>query len=160
MIVNTIAEYLRRTIQRNDMRVLILLVLLASCQTQEPVARNINTQEYIFVKDNGNTFMRVLPTDWEPVYQGSFMRIDPRHRVLAMDVVLIVPRLPLTVQGKQLMRLVRRKAPRNARSYEVWVSEDTEQLIGASLPRDLIKVAPHTWLRPNEFSIQFVRNIQ
>jgi len=87
------------------------------------------------------------------------MRIDPRHRVLAMDVVLIVPRLPLNIQGKQLMRLMRRKAPRNARSCEIWVPEDTERLIGASLPRDLVKVAPHTWLRPNEFSIQFIRNI-
>lgn len=139
---------------------LFLVAILTSCHTYEPGVTNINTQEYIFVKDNGKTFMRVLPTDWEPVYQGSFMRIDPRHRVLAMDIVLIVPRLPLTIRGKQLMRLQRRKAPRNARSYEVWVSEDTERLIGASLPRDLIQVAPHTWLRPNEFSIQFVRNVQ
>jgi hypothetical protein len=135
-------------------------LLLASCQTQAPVARDINTQEYIFVKDNGHSFMRVLPTEWEPVYEGSFMRIDPRHRVLAMDVILIMPRLPLTIQGKQLMRLMRRTAPRNARGYDLWVTEDTERLIGASLPRDLVKVAPHTWLRPNEFSIQFVRNIQ
>lgn len=142
------------------MRPLLLLFLLVGCQAPEPIVRDVNTQEYFFVKDNGKVFMRVLPTDWEPRYEGAFMRIDPRHRVLGMDVILIYPRQPLDMQGLQLVRLMRRKAPATARSFDVWLPADAERQIGNNTSRDLVQVAPHTWMRPNEFRMQIVRPLQ
>jgi hypothetical protein len=102
--------------------------------------------------------MRVLPADWEPVYEGGFMRIDPRHRVMAMDIMLIEPRIPLNVGDMRMARLLRRMPPTaSRRTFEIWVPADTGRIIGDDPPNDLVQVAPHTWLRPNEFRIQFDR---
>lgn len=142
------------------MRALILLFLLASCESHEVLMQDVNTQEFLIVKDNGHVMHRVLPMDWEPRYEGSFIRIDRNHRVLGMDVILIMPRVQLQLQGLQLVRVFRRTAPSNARSFDIWVPIDSNQLTGASLPRDLVNVGPHTWLRPNEFRFQFTRSLE
>ncbi|MBL7962217.1 MAG: hypothetical protein JNM31_00100 [Flavobacteriales bacterium] len=142
------------------MRYLIFILLLASCEAHESMVSNVNNQEYIFMKENGKTFKRVLPIDWEPRYEGSFIRIDRNQRVLGMDIILIMPRIPVNIQGHQLVRVFRRTAPSNAQSFDIWVPEDAERIIGESMPRDLVKVGPHTWLRPNEFRLQFTRSVQ
>jgi hypothetical protein len=139
------------------MRHLIILVLLFSgCRAYEGIAPD--NQEFVFHLRNGQAFMRVLPADWEPVYQGGFMRIDPNHRVMAMDVMLIKPRIPIVTENMRMVRLLRRMPPSaSRRSYQIWVPGEAERIIGDDPPNDLVQVAPHTWLRPNEFRIQFDR---
>ncbi len=102
--------------------------------------------------------MRVLPNNWEPVYEGSFIRIDPRHRVMAMDILLIQPTSPINVENMRMVRLLRRTAPSQATSYVIWVPKDTDRIIGDDPPNDLKKVAPYTWVRPNEFRVQLDRD--
>jgi hypothetical protein len=139
------------------MRTLIICLLLLGCASQEQFP--IDTQEYVFHMRSGQSFMRVLPADWEPKYEGGFMRIDPRHRVMAMDIMLIEPRIPLEVTNMRMVRLLRRMPPtQNRTTYELWVPADTGRIIGDDPPNDLVQVAPHTWLRPNEFRIQFDRD--
>ncbi len=133
----------------------LFLVLLTACKDQGPLTDN---QELVFTLRSGQSFVRVLPNDWEPVYEGSFIRIDPRHRVMAMDILLIQPTSPANVEGMRMVRLLRRSAPTQASSYVIWVPKDTDQIIGDDPPNDLKKVAPHTWIMPNEFRVQLDRD--
>ncbi len=137
--------------------ILLIVFVMAGCQMQEPLP--LNTQEYIFHLRNGQSFMRVLPTEWEPNYEGGFLRIDPRHRVMAMDVMLIEPRIPLNVSDMRMVKLLRRMPPsKNRRNYQIWVPGSAGRIIGDDPPNDLVKVAPHTWIRPNEFRLQLDRD--
>ncbi len=120
----------------------------------------VNTQEYIFVMANDRAFARVLPTDWKPVYEGGFLRIDQRHRVLAMDVILIQPRIPIEVQGLEMARVFRRSAPSSSTSYDLWVPHDQYIRIGDPTATDLVPVGPQTWIRPNEFRLEFRRPLE
>jgi hypothetical protein len=133
----------------------LLIMLFPACVQQEQLP--IDTQEYIFYLRGAPAFSRVLPADWEPKYEGGFIRIDPRHRVMAQDVLLIAPRFPLKVHEMRMVKLMRRMPPNARATYEIWVPRDTEIIIGDLPPNDLVKVAPHTWLRPNEFNVQFDR---
>lgn len=133
----------------------IAFPLLFACAQQEQLP--IDTQEYIFYMRDAPAFSRVLPADWEPNYQGGFLRIDPRHRVLAQDVLLIAPRFPLNVDGMRMVKLMRRMPPGARATYEIWVPKDAQVIIGDEPPNELKKVAPHTWLVPNEFNVQFDR---
>ena len=135
---------------------LLLPIALIACMQQEQLP--IDTQEYVFHLRNGQAFMRVLPADWEPEYQGEFMRIDPRHRVMAMDILLIQPRVPIEVTGMRMVRLMRRSEPGARGSYTIWAPGDTGEIIGDKPPNNLVKVGPHTWIRPNEFNVQFDRD--
>lgn len=132
-----------------------LFLLFAACKDQGPLTDN---QELVFTLRSGQSFMHVLPNDWEPNYEGSFIRIDPRHRVMAMDILLIQPTSPINVEEMRMVRLLRRVPPSQASSYVIWIPKDAEQIIGDDPPNDLKKIAPYTWIRPNEFRIQLDRN--
>jgi hypothetical protein len=143
------------------MRVMILLlVLLASCKGAAYLEGPVNTQEYVFVLNTGGSFKRVLPTSWKPIYEGGFMRIDPRHRVLAMDVILIQPFFPIEPEYLEMVRVVRNYSSPGAASYLLWVPPGQELFIGDPQFTELIKVAPQTWIRPNEFRLEFRRPIE
>jgi|GEM_PF-2332340 hypothetical protein len=139
------------------MRALTLTCLLCACGNAAYLSGPVDTQEYIFVLNNGGSFMRVLPTDWEPVYEGGFLRIDARHRVMAMDVILIQPRYPIAPDSLEMARVFRNHSSRSAASYDLWVPPGQELHVGAPYRSELIKVAPQTWIRPNEFRIELRR---
>lgn len=139
------------------MRPWLLFVLLVSCKGAAYLDGPVDNQEYVFVLNSGSSFMRVLPTSWEPRYEGSFMRIDARHRVLAMDVILIQPNFPIEPQHLEMVRVVRKFSSTTASSYLLWVPPDTELFIGDAQFAELRKIAPQTWIRPNEFRLEFRR---
>jgi len=132
------------------MRALHFLVLLGLCC---PVAAQslIATQEYVFVLRRGRSFTRVLPIDWEPRHEGAWLRIDPRHRVLGQDVVLIHPGYPLDPHTLESVRVMRRQPTRTAANYVLWLPPGSVLQVGDPQRTELEQVAPHTWLRPNEF---------
>jgi hypothetical protein len=132
-----------------------LLILAAGCMQTEQLPTD--TQEFIFYMRDSPPFSRVLPAVWEPVYEGGFIRIDRRHRIIEQDVLLIAPRFPLEPDGMRMVKLMRRMPPGARATYEIWVPKDAEVIIGDEPPNELKKVAPHTWLRPNEFNVQFDR---
>ena len=135
----------------------LFALLLTGCAAMADTEGPVNTQEFIFVMANDRAFMRVLPTDWQPVYEGGFLRIDKRHRVLAMDIILIQPRIPIDPHGMVMARVFRRSAPANGMSYDLWVPPDQYIRIGDPTATDLVQVAPQTWIRPNEFRLEFRR---
>ncbi len=135
----------------------LLFLLVSSCKGVEFLAGPVDTQEYHFVLNSGGSFMRVLPTDWEPRFEGAYMRIDPRHRVLGMDVILIQPTFPIEPEHLEMVRVVRKFASTKASSYLLWVTPDSELFIGDAQFDELRKVAPQTWIRPNEFRLEFRR---
>ncbi len=139
------------------MRALIFVLLLWACGNTAYLAGPVDNQEYIFVLNSGNSFMRVLPADWEPKYEGSFLRIDARHRVMAIDVILIQPRFPIAPDPLEMARVIRNYSSRNAASYYLWVPPGEELHVGGPHRSELMKVAPHTWIRPNEFRIELRR---
>lgn len=139
------------------MRALILLLLLSACGNAAYLQGPVDNQEYIFVLNSGQSFMRVLPADWEPKYEGGFLRIDPRHRVMAIDVILIQPRFPNEPAGMEMARIFRNYSSRHAASYYLWVPPGQELHVGDPLRSELEQVAPHTWIRPNEFLIELRR---
>ncbi len=139
------------------MRTLLIILLLVSCKSAAYLDGPVDNQEYVFVLNSGRSFMRVLPTGWEPRFEGEFMRIDPRHRVMGIDVILIHPRFPIEPHVLDMVRVIRKYAPSGAASYYLWVPPGTDLNIGDLEARELVHVAPHTWLRPNEFRIEFER---
>ncbi len=145
--------------QLRGMRWLCLL-FLTGCAAMADTEGPVNTQEYIFVMANDRAFMRVLPASWQPVYEGGFLRIDKRHRVLAMDIILIQPRMPIEVNGLEMARVFRRAAPSNTVSYDLWVYTDQYLHIGDPSAGDLVPVGPHTWIRPNAFRVELRRPVK
>lgn len=139
------------------MRALMLPLLLTACGSAAYLAGAVDNQEYVFVLNSGGSFMRVLPTDWEPKYEGAFMRIDPRHRVMAMDVILIQPRYPIKPDSLEMARVFRNRSSRGAASYDLWVPPGQELHVGEPHRSELVPIAPHTWIRPNEFRIELRR---
>lgn len=142
------------------MRALLLLALLIACKGPGFVAGAADDQEYIFVLNSGHSFMRVLPTDWAPVHEGAFMRIDPRHRVLGQDVILIHPRFPINPHDLEQVRVVRRFPGSRAPDYFLWVPPGQELWIGEQDAVELVHVGPQTWIRPNEFRLVFRRPVE
>jgi len=136
----------------------ILLVLLSACTAAAPLAGEVDTQEFIFTQSNGKSFSLVLPADWQPHVEGGFLRINPRNRVLALDVIMIQPRAQLDVRGMQRVRLARRLEPTSgAGQYDLWVDAGMQDMLGSNRTLDLVKFAPQTWLRPNEFRLLLER---
>lgn len=142
------------------MRSFILLILLASCKEAAYLEGPVNNQEYVFVLNTGGSFMRVLPTNWEPRYEGAYMRIDPRHRVLGIDVILIQPNFPIEPQNLEMVRVVRKFSSSAAANYLLWVEPEIELFVGDAQFTELRKVAPQTWIRPNEFRLEFRRPLE
>jgi hypothetical protein len=142
------------------MRVLALLLLLASCKGAAYLEGPVDNQELVFVLNTGASFMRVLPIRWEPRYEGAYMRIDPGHRVLGMDVILIQPRFPIEPHSLEMVRVVRKFASSKAESYYLWVPHGQELFIGDPQFTELRKVGPQTWIRPNEFRLEFRRPLE
>ncbi len=123
-----------------------------------PVGEVVDTQEFIFSQANGKSFVQVLPADWVPQYEGSFLRINNRTRMLALDVLIIRPRVQLDVSGLQWVRLVRRnESVSRSGTYDMWVSAGSQDLLGTNHSLDLVKMAPQTWLRPNDFRLLIER---
>jgi len=142
------------------MRPFLLFLLLASCKGAAYLEGPVNNQEYVFVLNSGGSFMRVLPTDWEPRYEGAYMRIDPRHRVLGIDVILIQPNFPIEPQNLEMVRVVRKFSSSAAANYLLWVPPGEELFIGDPQFTELRQVAPQTWIRPNEFRLEFRRPLE
>lgn len=140
------------------MRWLLSALFAFGCGSSEPVTGTGDTQEFIFITNSGRSFMHVLPGDWVPVYEGGFLRINDRQRIMAMDVIMIRPRVQLNVDGLEFVRLVRRNAS-TARTglFDVWVQAGMPPKIGSDRTQDLVQVAPHTWLRPNDFRLLIER---
>jgi hypothetical protein len=139
------------------MRVLLVLWVLVSCTGPGFVTGAADNQEYIFVLNSGRSFMRVLPTDWHPVYEGAFMRIDPRHRVLGQDVILIHPRFPINPHELEQVRVLRRFASSAAADHLLWVYPGQDLRVGQLDADALVQVGPQTWIRSNEFRLEFRR---
>jgi hypothetical protein len=141
-------------------RLPFILLLLLACRGPAFTSGAVDNQEYVFVLNSGRSFMRVLPTDWEPRYEGEFMRIDPRHRVMGIDVILIHPRFPIDPHSLEMARVVRKFASRGAPSYYLWVPPGQELHIGDAGHSELVPVGPHTWIRPSEFRLEFRRPVE
>ncbi len=140
------------------MRAVILLLLLSACAGTAPLPGEVDTQEYIFSQADGRSFNLVLPADWEPHVEGGFLKINDRNRVLAMDVIMIRPRVPFDVTGLQWVRLARRLTSTSlSAQYDLWVQAGRQELLGTNRSLDLIKMAPQTWLRPNDFRLLLER---
>lgn len=136
------------------MRWLATLTLLVACAGTAPVGEAVNTQEFVFILANGRSFAHILPADWEPQLEGGFIRINDRQRIMAMDVIMIRPRVQLNVDGLTRVRLVRRNESTSASGkYDVWVLSGIQGKIGLDHTQDLVQVAPQTWLRPNDFRL-------
>ena len=135
---------------------LIMLVLLAACKALVPQGA-VDTQEYVFVLHDGRSFMRVLPADWVPRYQGEWMRIDARHRVAGQDVVLVHPHFPIDPHGLEMVRVLRHGPTRGAASHYLWLPPGHGLTVGDPARTDLEHVGPHTWIRPSAFRIAFQR---
>ncbi len=129
------------------------LLLLTSCAGMAPTTA-VDTQEFIFSQADGRSFTLVLPADWSPQVEGGFLRITPRNRVLAMDVIMIRPRVQPTVAGLERVQLARRlSSTSRSAHYDLWVEAGRQELLSANHSLDLIKMGPQTWLRPNDFRL-------
>jgi hypothetical protein len=132
----------------------LVFAFLSACAGSAPLHEEINTQEFIFFTTSGRSFMHVLASDWEPVVENGFLRINDRQRMLAMDVIMIRPRVQLDVTGLEFVRLVRRNESSSASGkFDLWVLAGIQGKIGLDKTLDLVRVAPHTWLRPNDFRL-------
>ncbi len=138
---------------------LALVLFFCSCKAMAPQGA-IDTQEYVFVLNSGRSFMRVLPADWEPVYEGAYMRIDARHRVLAQDVILIHPNFPLDPHHLEMARVIRKAPTRGAATYHLWLPPGQVLHLGDAARTELEPVGPHTWIRPSEFGLEFHRPLE
>lgn len=135
-----------------------MVLLLSACVGTAPLPKEIDTQEFIFFTSSGRSFMHVLQADWEPVIESGFLRINDRQRILAMDVIMIRPRVQLDVTGLELVRVVRRNESTSASGkYDLWVLAGIQGKIGLDKGQDLVRVAPQTWLRPNDFRLLIER---
>lgn len=140
------------------MRSLVFLALLVACAGTAPVGDAVNTQEFIFLQGNGRAFMHILPSNWQPQLEGGFIRIGDRQRIMAMDVIMIRPRVQLDVEGLEQVRLVRRnESTSTSDKYDLWVLAGIQGKIGTDRTLDLVQVAPQTWLRPNDFRLLIER---
>lgn len=118
----------------------------------------IDTQEFVFFTSNGRAFTHVLQASWAPVIEGGFLRINDRQRIMALDVIMIRPRVQLDVEGLEFVRLVRRNESSSASGkYDLWVLSGIQGKIGSDKTQDLVQVAPQTWLRPNDFRLLIER---
>ena len=136
----------------------ILLALLTACAGTAPLPSEVDTQEFIFITNSGRSFSHVLEADWSPVIEGGFLRINNRQRIMAMDVILIRPRAQLDVEGLEFVRLVRRNgSTAGSGLFDLWVQAGMPSKIGSDRTQELVQVAPHTWLRPNDFRLLIER---
>lgn len=137
---------------------MISVISIWACAGTAPLPEEIDTQEFIFFTNSGRSFMHVLQADWEPVIEQGFLRINNRQRMMAMDVIMIRPRVQLDVTGLEFVRLVRRNESTSASGkYDVWVLAGIQGRIGLDKTQDLVRVAPQTWLRPNDFRLLIER---
>ena len=138
--------------------VAILIVLLTACAGTEPLHGEVDTQEFIFITNSGRSFTHVLQADWSPVIEGGFLRINNRQRIMALDVIMIRPRIQFDVEGLEFVRLTRRNGSTSGSGlFDLWVQAGKQELFGTNRTLDLMKMAPQTWLRPNDFRLLLER---
>ena len=136
----------------------ILIVLLTACAGSTPLPGEVDTQEFIFITNSGRSFTHVLQADWSPVIEGGFLRINNRQRIMALDVIMIRPRIQFDVEGLEFVRLTRRNGSTSGSGlFDLWVQAGKQELFGTNRTLDLIKMAPQTWLRPNDFRLLLER---
>ncbi|MBK6831381.1 MAG: hypothetical protein IPG92_11870 [Flavobacteriales bacterium] len=138
--------------------VAILIVLLTACAGTAPLPGEVDTQEFIFITNSGRSFTHVLQADWSPVIEGGFLRINNRQRIMALDVIMIRPRIQFDVEGLEFVRLTRRNGSTSGSGlFDLWVQAGKQELFGTNRTLDLMKMAPQTWLRPNDFRLLLER---
>jgi len=138
--------------------VAILIVLLTACAGSTPLPGEVDTQEFIFITNSGRSFTHVLQADWSPVIEGGFLRINNRQRIMALDVIMIRPRIQFDVEGLEFVRLTRRNGSTSGSGlFDLWVQAGKQELFGTNRTLDLMKMAPQTWLRPNDFRLLLER---
>ena len=136
----------------------VLLVIMGACKSSTPLPGEVGTQEFVFITNSGRSFTHVLPSDWSPVIESGFLRINNRQRIMALDVIMIRPRVQLDVEGLEFVRLVRRNESTAASGkYDLWVLAGIQDKIGLDKSQGLVEVAPQTWLRPNDFRLLIER---
>lgn len=141
------------------MKTATTLLLLTACGAYSGLPDHANTQEFVFNRSNGSSFTLVLPADWQPEYQGAFLLINPRNRVMALDVILIQPRFQLELAGLEFVRLARRnRAATLTGTYDLWLEEGVADRLETNRSQELEQVAPQTWLRANDFRVLLVRD--
>ncbi len=134
--------------------VVLLTVLFSACAGTEPLPGQVDTQEFVFFTNSGGSFSHVLQSDWRPAVEGGFIRINDRQRIMAMDVILIRPRVQLDIEGLVYVRLMRRNGSTSLSGmFDLWVREGSQDMFGTNRSLDLMQVAPQTWLRPNDFRL-------
>lgn len=141
------------------MKAAVLLILTTACGAYSGLPEHADTQEFVFNRSNGSSFSLVLPADWRPEYQGDFLRINPRNRVMSLDVILIEPRFQQQVAGLEFVRLARRnRAATLTGTYDLWLEEGVAEKLKTNRSQELEQVAPQTWLRANDFRVLLVRD--
>lgn len=135
-----------------------IALLLCACGSSAPLPGEVDTQEYIFILANGRSFTHVLSADWAPDVQSGWLQINNRQRLMAMDVIMIRPRVQLDVEGLHYVRLARRNgSTAGSGLFDVWMRDGSEALLEMHRSLDLVQVAPQTWLRPNDFRLLIER---
>lgn len=128
------------------------------CGSSEHTSGSTDTQEFIFITNSGRSFTHVLQADWSPVIENGFLRINDRQRIMALDVIMIRPLVQLDVEGLEFVRIARRNgSTAGSGLFDLWVGAGSQDLLGTNRSLDLVKMAPQTWLRPNDFRLLIER---
>lgn len=132
------------------MRVRVLFILsIVGCLG---MARAQSSGQFLFTLMDGRTFVRMLEPDWQPRFEGGFLYITPRDRLLAVDLAAVQPLHPDDVTGRHQVKLLFRSHLGRG-SQPFWVPDAYRTLEDAPHNDGFLVLGPQTLIREGIYRV-------
>lgn len=121
-----------------------LLLLFVVCCTLRAAGQS--SGQYIITLMSGQSYVRMLPPDWRPRFEGAFLYFTPRDRVFAPDVAAIQPAYMDDVTAMREVKLLFRSHLGHG-SQVFWVPSAIVHLEDAPRQNGFLVLGPQTLVR-------------
>lgn len=123
-------------------RTQLLLVLLSIALG----AAAQSSGQFLITLMDGRSFVRMLPPDCLPTFDGPFIQFTPRDRFFVADVAMVQPLHPDDIRGQHALKLLLRSNLGHG-SQVVWVPDRFVHLDDAPTQNGFLVIGPQTLVR-------------
>jgi hypothetical protein len=111
------------------------------------VVRAQSSGQFVITLMDGRTYVRMLPPDWSPRFEGPFLYFTPRDRVFVADVAAVQPVLPDNIADMRSVKLLfRSHLGRGSQIF--WVPTQFRRVEDAPQYEGFLRIGPQTLIRP------------
>lgn len=130
----------------------IRALLLSSIMGSLGMAWAQSSGQFLFTLMDGRTFVRMLEPDWQPRFEGGFLYLTPRDRMLSVDLAAMQPVHPDDVTGRHQVKLLfRSHLGRGSQLF--WVPDAYRNLEDAPHKDGFLVLGPQTLVREGIYRV-------